>query len=99
MPNQHPETVTKYEVLFALRTGVTILMPKTTALDNGDKVPAKFKISPDNPQDVLIEAHKPLVLKNMKKEHLEASISRGFIMFYETEDDEIVRNTVANYQK
>lgn len=99
MSNQSPETITKYEVLFAIRTGVTVLIPKTAALDNGDKIPAKFKVSADNPRDVLIEANKPFILKNMKKEHVEASVSRGFIMFYEIEDEDVVRNTVANYQK
>ncbi|MBI3441165.1 MAG: hypothetical protein HY052_05095 [Proteobacteria bacterium] len=99
MPNQIPETITKYEVLFALRTGVTVMLPKVAAFGGGDKVPLSFKVSPDDPRDILIKtATRPVVLKDLKKEHVASAVSQGFIMFYEMEDDEIVRSTLCHYQ-
>lgn len=99
-PSSVTETITKYEALFAVRTGLTIMMPCIALLDGGTKVPASFKISPDNPRDIIIEAGgKKGLLKGLQKEHLDASIARGFIMFYETKDDEVVRCTPCNYQK
>lgn len=100
MSNQTPEIITKYEVLFAVRTGVTILVPKIAAFDGQDKTPASFKVSPENAQDVIIQAgQRTVLLKGLKKQHLEAAVSKGFIMFYEMADDEIVRNTLCNHQK
>lgn len=94
------DTITKYEVLFAVRTGVTILLPLVAAFDGAPEKPVSFKISPDGPRDILINAgNEALTLKGLQKEHLDAAISRGFIMFYETRDDEVVRCTHCNYQK
>lgn len=100
MSNQVPEIITKYEVLFAMRTGVTVMMPKMTAFDGSDKAAASFKISPENAQDIIIHINNnPVILKGLKKDHLNAAVSMGFIMFYETKDDEIIRSTLCNYQK
>jgi len=100
MTNQAPEIITKYEVLFAVRTGVTVMLPVVSAFDGGDKTPPSFKVSPENGQDILIETkNRSVLLKGFKKEHLNAAISKGFIMFYETKGDEIVRNTLCHYQK
>ena len=100
MSNQAPEIITKYEVLFAIRTGVTVMMPKVAALDGEQDKSASFKISPENPQDILINANKkPVVLKNLQKNYLDEAVSRGFIMLYEMKDDEVVRSTLCNYQK
>ncbi len=94
------DTITKYETLYAVRTGLTIMLPRMPVFDNGAKTPPSFSVSPENPCDIIIKAgDKKVLLKGLKKEHLEASVSRGFIMFYETEDDEVVRSTVCNYQK
>ncbi len=95
-----PETIVKYEVLFAVRTGVTVLLPRVPAFDCGVEMPISFKISPENPRDIVINADgKTVLLKGLQKEHLDAAVSRGFIMFYETKDDEVVRCTPCNYQK
>ena len=95
-----PETIIKYEVFFAIRTGVTILLPRVAAFDCGAEMPISFKISPENPRDIVIQANdKTALLRGLKKEHLDAAISRGFIMFYETKDDEVIRCTPCNYQK
>lgn len=94
------ETIVKYEVLFAVRTGVTILLPRVAAFDCAAEAPITFKTSPDNPQDIVINAKgRAITLKGMQKNHLEAAVSRGFIMFYETEKDEVTRCTPCNYQK
>jgi hypothetical protein len=98
MSNQPPETITKYEVMFTVRTGVTVMVPLVAAFDGAEKPPS-FQRSPENPQDILIQGKKPVVLKGMKKDHLEAAISKGFIMFYEMKNDEIIRSTLCNYQK
>ncbi len=100
MSNQTPEIIaSQYEVLFAIRTGVTVLLPKVAAFDNSDQAPPGFSISKDNPRDVLIKAGtRQLMLKSMKKEHLDAAVALGFIMFYETKNDDIVRSTLCRYQ-
>ena len=99
-PAMAPEVIAKYEVLFAVRTGVTVLLPLVAAFNCGPEMPVHFKISPENPRDILIDAHgKPVLLKGMQKEHLDAAIARGFIMFYETKNDEVVRCTLCNYRK
>ena len=100
MPQTGSETIVKYEVLFAVRTGVTVLLPRVSAFDCGTEMPITFKVSPENPQDIIINAsNKEVTLKGLQKNHLEAAISRGFIMFYETKGDEVVRCTPCNYQK
>ena len=100
MSNQAPEIVTKYEVLFAVRTGITILMPKTQAFDCGVEVPVSFRISPDSPRDLLIDANgRRVVLKELQKDYLDEVLSRGFLMFYEMKDDEVIRCTPASFHK
>lgn len=92
------EIISEYEVVFATRTGVTILMPRLGVFDGGIEVPARFRVSPDNPRDVLITAaEKSAVLKGLRKDYLDAAIERGIIMFYELKDDEVVRCTPCNY--
>lgn len=101
MSNQSPETIADYEVLFALRTGVTVLLPKAAAFDGTEKSPAHFTICKKNPRDVIVNgSKKSFILKNMQKNHIEEAVSRGFIIFYELDkEDEVVRCTQCNYQK
>lgn len=100
MSNQATDIIDKYEVLFAVRTGVTILTPKVAAFDGGDKTPISFTVSRDNPRDALIKTgNTTLLLKGMKKEHLDAAVARGFIMFYETKNDDIIRSTLCHYRE
>jgi hypothetical protein len=92
------EIISEYEVVFATRTGVTILMPRLAVFDGGIEVPARFRVSPDNPRDVLITAaEKSAVLKDLRKDYLDEAIERGIIMFYELKDDEVVRCTPCSY--
>jgi hypothetical protein len=91
--------ITKYEVLFALRTGVTIIVPKIAAFNGGTDSTIHFNISPDNAHDIIIQSGShTLLLKGMKKNHLDAAIEQGFILFYEMEDEDIVRCTRCAYQ-
>jgi hypothetical protein len=99
MPAQAPEIIKNYDVLFAVRTGLTVLIPKIAAFDCGVEIPVQFKISPDNPRDLLIMADgKTALLKDVEKNYLDEAISRGSIMFYELKDDEVVRCTPCSLQ-
>ena len=99
MANQAPDIISRYEVLFAVRTGITVLMPKVTALDGGIEHPPSFHISPDNPRDLVITGASQAILKNFQKDHIDEAIDRGFIMFYETKDDEVIRCTPCSFRK
>ena len=98
--SQVTETITKYEALFAVRTGLTLMLPCVAAFNDSAKTPISFTVSTENPRDILIQAgSKTVLLKGLQKQHLDASVARGFIMFYETKDDEVIRCTHCNYQK
>lgn len=95
---QKPEIITEYDVMFALRTGVTIMIPKIAAFDGGVSAVARFDVGADN--DVLISADgKSAVLKNLRRDYLDEAVERGVIMFYEMKDDEVVRCTPCSYNK
>ena len=98
--NQNPEIINRYDVMFAARTGITILIDKNPTFDCGVEVPVQFRISPDNPRDVLITAAgKSAILKDLRKDYLDEAVERGVIMFYEMKDDEVVRCTPCSYSK
>jgi len=100
MDIQDAEIIKEYDVMFAVRTGVTILVPQLQALDCGVEVPVRFSISPDNPRDVLITAaDRSAILKDLRKDYLDEAVERGLIMFYELKDDEVVRCTPCNYAR
>ena len=100
MAVQAPEIISNYDVLFAARTGLTILIAKNAAFDCGVEVPVEFKISPENPRDILITAaEKSAILKDLRKDYLDEAVKRGVIMFYELKDDEVVRCTPCNLGK
>jgi hypothetical protein len=97
---QNPEIIQRYDVMFAARTGITILIDKNPTFDCGVEVPVQFRISPDNPRDVLITAaEKSAILKDLRKDYLDEAVERGVIMFYEMKDDEVVRCTPCSYSK
>ncbi len=98
MSAQQTEIIASYDVMFALRTGVTIMIPANKTFECGVDVPVRFRVSPDNPCDVLITvAERSVVLKELRKDYLAEAIERGVIMFYEMEDDEVVRCTPCHY--
>jgi hypothetical protein len=95
---QTMDVISRYEALFAVRTGLTILMQKSAALDGGLEVPVRFQVSAENPRDVVITgAEGSAVLKELRKDHLDAAIQRGVIMLYEMNGDEVVRCTPCYY--
>lgn len=100
MADQNPEIIQKYDVLFAARTGITILISRISTFDCGVEVPVVFNISPDSPRDLVISASgKSAILKDLRKDYLDEAIERGVIMFYELKDDEVVRCTPCNFAK
>lgn len=99
MTSQSIEIIKDYDVLFAVRTGVTVLIPKAGVFDCGVEIPVHFKISPDNPRDLLISANgRQAVLKDMSKNHIDQAVARGSIMFYEMKGDEVIRCTPCSIQ-
>ena len=97
MAAKTPDIIQKYEVVFGIRTGVAILIPKNPTFDCGVEVPVQFRISPDSPRDVLITAaDRSALLKDLRKDYIDDAVKRGVIMFYETKDDEVVRCTPCN---
>ena len=98
MSQNKAEEVSNFDVVYAIRTGVTVLMQKTKTLDCDTATAVVFNVSPDNPQDLLIKAaERYAVIRGMKKEHVKAAIERGSIMFYEMQGDDVVRCTPGRY--
>ena len=97
---QKAEIIDRYDVMFAARTGVTILIPKSPTFDGGGDKAASFRVSPENPKDILISAAgKSALLKGLRPDYMEEAVSRGMIMFYELADEEVVRCTPCSYRK
>lgn len=100
MAAQAPEIIKNYDVLFAVRTGLTILIPKSDTFNCGVEIPVSFRPCPENPRDLEIVAdQKTAVLKDLRKDYLDEALHRGVIMFYEMKDDEVVRCTPCNLSK
>lgn len=98
MSKSHLETVTQFDVLFAVRTGVTVLLPQNQVFDGGAAVPAYF--SPQKAGDVKISAGKrEVILKGLRPDYLEEAVARGTLMFYELKNDEVVRCTPCSLLK
>lgn len=94
-----PTDITDYEVVFGIRTGVTVLLPKNPVFDVKNQESIHFQASDKDAFALITTPRGQIVLRGFKKEHLEESISRGYIMFYEMEDEEVVRCTKAVYKK
>ena len=64
-----------------------------------DPLVERLRVEGDkSPCDVLITvAERSVVLKELRKDYLAEAIERGVIMFYEMEDDEVVRCTPCHY--
>lgn len=90
-----PVDITDYEVVFGIRTGVTVLLPKNPVFDIKNQNEIHFKAAGKNADVLIATSRGQIVLRNFKKDHLEESVSRGYIMLYEMEDEEVVRCTKA----
>ena len=93
------ETISKFETLFALRTGLTVLLPRHAVFDGEASAPPTFTRSAGSTKDIVItsSAGKQAKLTGLAPAQLEDSIKRGFIMFYEMEDEDMVRCTPCHY--
>ena len=49
------QTITEFDIVFALHTGVTIMMPKQSAFDKNDEAELLFRLS--EPADGMITLH------------------------------------------
>lgn len=104
MSTRNPETEAKdvirdYDALFAIRTGLTLLIPKHDVFNGGVETEVHFRISTDHPRDIVFTAQsRSIVIKDIRKEYLDAAIQRGTIMVYEMEDEEMVRCTPCVYR-
>lgn len=88
MPEQ--QTITDYEIVFAVRSGVTILLPKNGLFDTDENI--SFSVNPEKPGDLTLRANgSSVVLKDMDPDYLAEALERGSMMLYELENDEVVR--------
>jgi len=94
------KAIDKFEPLFTTRTGLTLLLKKHPIFEGKPKEGFFFTKDAQDPSVVwVISDTEKVLLTGLKKEHLESSIAKGFIMFYETDKkDEVVRNTLCRYK-
>ncbi|MGM0422245.1 MAG: hypothetical protein ACQEQL_04000 [Pseudomonadota bacterium] len=87
--------ITEFDVMFALHTGVTIMLAKNEAFDGCENESLLFSIPKDSETAITVSTPKKSSIKidGLKKEHVIEAKERGFIMIYEMEDDEITRCT------
>lgn len=98
MPNRPRDAITKYEALFTKRTGLTLLVPRIAAFDSLGKATPSFCLHPDQPSTILIDTPGGgLVIKDMNPTHVMSAAEMGFIMFYEMNGEDMVRNTLCHF--
>lgn len=87
--------INEFDVMFAIHTGVTIMTAKNALFDGCENQDLLFSIPPESETSIIITtpADSAVVIKDIKKEYVTEAKERGFIMIYETEDDEIIRCT------
>ncbi len=82
--------ITSYEVMFSIRTGVTVMLEKQNAFDAGEDKLAFHATG----NDIIVKSPDgDITLCGMKENHVSEACNRGFILFYECEDDEVTRCT------
>lgn len=98
-PDVKPENIIRdYDALFAVRTGLTLLIPKNDTFAGGVDIPVHFRVSSANPRDVLFIAQdRAAIIKDVRQEYLDAAIKRGTIMIYEMQGEDMVRCTPCIY--
>lgn len=88
------EIVEKFEMLYGLRTGLTVLLAPTQTLDVPVSTRVRFHADAAAGADLVIEAEgRQAVLKNVPAQHIEQANRHGVIMFYEMKGDDVVRCT------
>ncbi len=92
------DIISRYDALYAARTGLTLLIPKSSTFDCGIETAVRFRVSDESPRDVVFEAAERCALvKDLRKEYLDAAIARGTIMLYEMVGEDVVRCTPCSY--
>ncbi len=94
--------ITKYEVMFALHTGVTIMTPRLDIFDPYENSELDFHINTDGAQELVVSTpdNQSIVLKDFQRDYLAEAEERGFVMLYELNDeDEIVRCTPCQLKR
>lgn len=85
------EIVEKFEMLYGIRTGLTVLLAPIDTLDVPVSTRVQFR---EDKGDFLISADgREAVLKKVPAQHIEQANRHGVIMFYEMKDDDVVRCT------
>lgn len=88
------EIVEKFDMLYGIRTGLTVLLAPTRTLDVPVSVRVRFSVIEGKKPDLLITAEgKEAVLKAVPPQNVEQAIRHGVIMFYEMDGDDVVRCT------
>ena len=85
------EVIEKFEMLYGIRTGLTVLMAPIDTLDVPVSVRVQFR--EDKGDLVLLAGDREAVLKKVPAHHIEQAMRHGVIMFYEMKGDDVVRCT------
>jgi len=94
------DKITEFEIMFALRTGVTIMVPRHEAFETSGDEELSFEVLTENASDILVKnKKKSVIIKNIQKDYLFEAKERGFVMFYELDQDEVVRCTPCHLSK
>ncbi len=88
------EIIEKFDMLYGIRTGLTVLLAPVKTLDVPVDVRVRFSVRDGKKPDVVIAAAgREAVLKNVPPQHVEQANRHGVIMFYEMDGDDVVRCT------
>lgn len=88
------EIIEKFEMLYGIRTGLTVLLAPIDTLAVPVEVRVRFSVVDGKKPDLLIVADgREALLKNVPQHHIDQANKHGVIMFYEMKDDDVVRCT------
>ena len=85
------EVIEKFEMLYGIRTGLTVLISPIDTLDVPVSVRVQFR---EDKGDLIVTADgREALLKKVPAQHIEQANRHGVIMFYEMKNDDVVRCT------
>ncbi len=89
------EIIDSFEMLYGVRTGLTVLLAPVRTLEVPVDVRVQFTVDGQGKkQDMIVSANgREAVLKDVPAYHVEQAMRHGVIMFYEMEGDDVVRCT------
>ncbi len=85
-------TITDYEVMFTIHTGVTLLFAKQDILTTDGEENLTFSVL-DEKKLVISAGKGGVLIEEFKLDYLEEARMRKFVMLYELENEEVVRCT------